>query len=85
MLSVRAQAGKRVFPKRAPKHFIFQGSDDAKIWSDLLEVKDASFTSEKAWVTFKFENDKEYIIYRIYILANGGDPSLLTIQQIALN
>lgn len=50
-----------------------------------MEVKDAGFTFEKAWRNFPFENDKEYTFYRIYITANGGDPALLTIQQIALN
>jgi F5/8 type C domain len=85
ILSVRAQADKKAFPRRAPKHFIFQASHDGKNWHDLLEVKDAGFSSEKVWNNFSFKNETEYTFYRIYILANGGDPSLLTIQQISLN
>lgn len=85
MLSVRAQSTRRVFPERAPKAFTIQASHDGKNWTDLLDVKDARFTSEKAWRNFPFENDKEYNFYRIYITANGGDSALLTIQQVALN
>ena len=85
MLSIRAQADKKTFPERAPRTFIFQGSHDEKSWTDLLDVKDAGFTSERVWRTFKFDNNTRYNFYRIYILANGGDTSLLTIQQIALN
>ena len=84
MLSVRAQAGKKAFPERAPKEFIFQASHDRKRWTNLLEVKNAGFTSQKVWRTFPFENDKEFSFYRIYILENGGDPSLLTIQKNCL-
>jgi F5/8 type C domain len=85
LLSIRAQAGKKAFSKRAPKHFIFQASHDGKSWADLIEVKDAGFSSEIAWKNFPFKNETEYTFYRIYILANGGDPSMLTIQQIGLN
>ena len=85
MLSIRAQADKRVYPKRAPRHFILQASNDGKSWADLIEVKNAGFSSERVWKSFPFKNDKKYTLYRVYILANGGDPSLLTIQQVALN
>jgi F5/8 type C domain-containing protein len=86
ILSIEAQTSMRLaLPKRAPKHFIFQGSNDSSNWTDLIEVKDAGFTSGKNWRTFKFANEKEYSFYRLYILANGGDPSWLTIQQIDLN
>jgi len=84
-ISISSQTGKPEFAKRAPKHFIFQASNDERSWTDLIEVKNAGFTSEQTWRTFEFENNKEYTFYRIYILANGGDPSLLTIQQVALN
>ena len=85
-ISIKRQTSSKVdVTSRAPKHFIFQGSDDAKNWTDLIEVKDSGFTSKKAWATFQFKNEKKYTFYRIYILANGGDPSFLTIQQIALN
>lgn len=85
MLSIRAQAGKKAFLERAPKTFVFQGSHDEKSWTNLLDIKDAGFTSEKVWRTFEFDNNTKYKFYRIYIWTNGGDPSLLTIQQIALN
>lgn len=85
-LSIKAQFSSKLdLTNRAPKHFVFQASNDGRSWTDLIEVKDAGFTSENVWRTFQFENDKEYAFYRIYILANGGNPSLLTIQQIALN
>ena len=84
-VGIKAQSSSRLkFPERAPKHFIFQASNDGKSWTDLLEVDDAGFTSEKVWRTFKFENKNKYTYYRIYILSNGGS-SLLTIQQVVLN
>ena len=85
MLSTKAEEGKKAFSKRAPKRFIFQASNNGKSWNDLMEVKDAEFTYEKVWRNSPLKYNKKYTFYKIHILANGGDPSLLTIQQIALN
>jgi len=85
-LDMRAQASSKMdLTGRAPKSFIVQASNDGKSWIDLLDVKDAGFATKNVWRTFKFENNKEYKIYRIYITSNMGDPSLLTIQQVALS
>ncbi|MGP0630182.1 discoidin domain-containing protein [Nitrospina sp. 32_T5] len=84
-INIRAQGLNKKFPERAPKEFIIQGSQDGSIWKDLLEIKDAGFTAQNMWQTFPFKNANEYLLYRIFIKKNGGDPSLLTIQQIILN
>ena len=68
---------------RAPKNFIFQASNDGKKWVDIYTVKDNVHKSGSDWHTWSFKNKGKYLYYRIFI-TGGGEPSLLTIQQIKL-
>ena len=70
--------------KRAPKDFVFQGSNDRKNWVNLLNVKDNSYKEGGEWKSWSFKNKASYTYYRIYMTANCGDPSYLTITQIKL-
>ncbi len=68
---------------RAPKDFVFQGSNDKVKWIDLLKVKDNIYKQGGEWKEWNVKNKKEYVYYRIYI-TYSGNPDLLTIQQIRL-
>ena len=79
-LSIKPQDGN---PSRAPKNFVFQAGNDGKKWVDIYTVKDNVHKSGSDWHTWSFKNKGKYLYYRIFI-TGGGDPSLLTIQQIKL-
>jgi len=84
-LKLKAQ-GSVKYPifNRAPRYFFIQGSLDRKTWANLLEVKDARFSLENPWLEWKFDNENSFQYYRILIMANGGDPWLLTIKQMGM-
>lgn len=83
-LMIRAQPGSSVEFKRAPRNFIFQGSNDDMKWSDLLVVKDSIFTHPGERKHWSVNNRATFRYYRIYITANNGDADSLTIWQIKL-
>lgn len=69
--------------KRAPKDFVFQGSNDGKTWTDLLTVADNTYDKGGEWKEWTFKNSREFLSYRIYI-TRGGEQNPLTIRQISL-
>ncbi len=69
--------------KRAPKAFIFQGSNDRLRWKDLLEVRNNAYEQGGQWKGWDVRNKDGFRYYRIFIKA-GGDPNVLTIKQIRL-
>lgn len=68
---------------RAPKDFIFQGSNDRSNWIDLLKVYNNIYTQGGQWKKWYFENDKAYFYYRFHI-TSSNNPEFLTIRQISL-
>ncbi len=70
--------------KRGPKDFVLQGSNSRKSWVDLLKVKDNFYKEGGEWKSWSFKNKSSYAYYRIYMTANCGDPSYLTISQIKI-
>ena len=69
---------------RAPKDFQLAGGNDGKTWQTLLTVKNNIPGDSKQWGAWKIDTPGEYLYYRITITA-GGNPALLTIQQIKLD
>ena len=69
---------------RAPRDFIFQGSNNGSDWDNLLEVKGNLYKKEDSWHDWPIDSKKPYAYYRIYITANGDDQSLVTIHRIRL-
>ena len=69
---------------RAPRDFIFQGSNNGSDWDNLLEVKGNLYKKEDSWHEWPIDSKKPYAYYRIYITANGDDQNLVTIHRIRL-
>ena|SRR5438034_86468 len=70
--------------KRSPKSFVLQGSPDGTTWSDLLKVQNNQYDQGGVWKSWSFRNSNSYLYYRIYIMANDGDPDLLTVAGLKL-
>lgn len=81
---LRPQSGNQNEYKRAPIDFQLQGSNDKINWSDLLEVKGASYENVGGWQYWSFNNSKAYLYYRTKITA-GGHRDILSLRQIELH
>lgn len=70
-------------PDRAPRSFTLSASTDGREWSTLLDVRGADFTttSTQRWA---LKAVGSFSLFRYAVTENGGHPSLLTIQRIAL-
>lgn len=84
-LGIMAQdsAPKGAEHKRAPRDFVFQGSNDGKTWADLLTVTDNAYDKGGEWKEWTFKNNQKFLSYRIYI-TKGGEQNPVTIRQISL-
>ncbi len=69
---------------RAPKDWIFQGSNDEKTWVDLNTQFGINFDVDEK-KEFTFNNNNSYLIYRIYITdINGHSSEGVTIDEIEM-
>lgn len=57
---------------QAPSAFQIQGSNDAENWDVLDSETNVSWTTLGELRLFQFENETEYLYYRLYITANQG-------------
>jgi hypothetical protein len=85
-LAIRAQddspGGKEHM--RAPKEFIFQGSNEKERWDDLLKISNNVYKYGGEWKEWEVENNNYYLYYRVYI-TGSNDPNFLTVRQIRLS
>jgi len=69
---------------RAPRDFVLHGFDeDTDEWVTLLTVNGADYT-EQQLLEWPIDGTESYRRYRVNVLANAGDPTLLTIQKLSL-
>ncbi|MGG0720052.1 6-hydroxymethylpterin diphosphokinase MptE-like protein [Robertmurraya massiliosenegalensis] len=70
--------------KRMPKYWIVEGWNGQK-WIELDKRTGISTWEDKVKKYFLFQNEEEYIIYRIVIFENNGDLDYLAIGEIEFN
>ena len=72
-------------PTRAPRTFAFQASSDGQTWKDILNVADAGFSAEAMTRQWVLPEMIAYRHFRLYVTANNGAPTLLTIWNMQLH
>lgn len=58
---------------RDPKNWTLQGSNDGTTWTILDTRTDAAFSDRELTVTYTFDNNTPYTMYRVNVTANNGD------------
>jgi len=69
---------------RAPRDFVFQGSDNGSLWVDLDVQSGVMGWNIGELKQFSFDNDRPYRYYRLNITANNGDKYYLSVQELEL-
>ena len=70
-------------PRRDPKAWKLEGSQDGSIWKTLDVRADMAFAGRVSKREFVFANSVAYAAYRLEIMANGGD-SLTQLMEIEM-
>lgn len=61
------------FSSRDPKNWKFEGSNDGEDWTTLDTRSDEKFAKRFETKIYEFENETEFLYYRLNITANNGD------------
>lgn len=82
---ILCQDNSRVGPSRAPREFVFQGSDDGLIWADLDARPAVTDWAVGVPKEFSFDNTRAYRYYRLNVLSNNGNIGFLAVQEMELD
>lgn len=69
---------------QSPKDFKFQGSTDGVTWVDLDVRSNITGWSEFRKNSYWFNNNTQYSYYRLFIIANNGDPNATSFAELEM-
>lgn len=74
VLGIRSHAESvKEYVNYHPQDFVFQGSMDGSVWTDLMRTENNVYNEQYQWHEWAINNDKAFLYYRIYITAGNAD------------